>query len=833
MSGTSFFNLVELLQQQIDLLSGLLSGSETESVIIDGQERATIAKSIKDNFSSLQTMVQGRIPFQSRAALLASSPPEPDGLAEVWNDDVVENNGLYIYSEGTWAKSKYDMTALSKKVIETNLSSSTEALNLYDDPEHWNPEKYWPTLGKFSVVEISGRRRLKLKGSEADFGKELKPEYFPSGKLSVSVRVESKQAATSDTSSSVIYLLQYSTPADRAPLGGDEIERDEFIFPSSAISEATTVLFSDIEIKEETNQIRLYWRTSDGADLIISEVCIKDGSNPFYSKNYELKSSPSLGLLDMPKVGKAVLTDTDFKGLNVNSESSRAMYSNKVGVSSLSSFINLSGYHKILSANESLLSHGQYVKECPDTAKGESFIPLIVNNLYFPPLKIDDYLSFKKPSTLVSAWEKIEISEPRYHKLPIAAGSASPYEGFVCTGLDRDSDGYWIVGNDGRGEGAADCSSVVVLSHDFSTVIKEYLVRGPGGLASQSWGSVQGVAWDSTDNTIWATDKTGSEIIHINRDNGNLLPDSISLPFPPNGIAYDRKLNALWVAEEGRTKVHLYNCETGTLVKTLPMRSNADQLHLDQENRILYCSSGSNGSAGEIYGIDIENVRSVFIDYGDQPISGSESIEGIYFTDDKLFVMNDGGFHTEARPPLNRVLEYAVKNKPKAYFSRRVGISLVYRNPLQNTSSVCLASNGDPLDSGGWGFYLSQNNPNELRFIASDTGNDSLVIDAMPVENSAAWNCVSMHVDLDSGEFTSIVNGQENTPQTISGDLSSALKDIDLKKIRVGSTGTRVISSTRRFEGDIAHLILFEDVENLAKANAFQMELLMTSVINE
>ncbi|MEI8645751.1 hypothetical protein P4S60_09190 [Pseudoalteromonas sp. Hal040] len=104
----SFFELVETLQGQIDLLSDLLSGDENTTVEINGETRSSIQKSITDNFIALQSMVQGRLSYESKSAMDAAGAPPASELAEVWDDPTSGNNGLYGYKGGVWVKSNLD-----------------------------------------------------------------------------------------------------------------------------------------------------------------------------------------------------------------------------------------------------------------------------------------------------------------------------------------------------------------------------------------------------------------------------------------------------------------------------------------------------------------------------------------------------------------------------------------------------------------------------------------------------------------------------------------------------------------------------------------------------
>ncbi|WP_105215688.1 hypothetical protein [Pseudoalteromonas sp. T1lg22] len=106
---SSFFSLVAELETLLGQLNTILAGDDNETVTVNGVNKDSISKAIKDNFSALQAMVQGRLAFETKAAMDSAGAPPSGELAEVWNDPTEANNGLYGFSEGTWVKSTYDI----------------------------------------------------------------------------------------------------------------------------------------------------------------------------------------------------------------------------------------------------------------------------------------------------------------------------------------------------------------------------------------------------------------------------------------------------------------------------------------------------------------------------------------------------------------------------------------------------------------------------------------------------------------------------------------------------------------------------------------------------
>ncbi len=145
--------LIEL-QDLIAKLEALGFGSETVSVTHDSVTRPSLQKAIADKFDVLQAMVIGRVPFATKAALDASGAPVADvngnlPLAQVWNDPVESNNGLYGWSGSAWIKSPYDI----KNVVDAlNKTTSVSGFGISNYIASKNPliKQHSPNLPVFS-----------------------------------------------------------------------------------------------------------------------------------------------------------------------------------------------------------------------------------------------------------------------------------------------------------------------------------------------------------------------------------------------------------------------------------------------------------------------------------------------------------------------------------------------------------------------------------------------------------------------------------------------------------------------------------------------------------
>lgn len=110
---TTIFDDIRQLTDDIDRLNQIIEGEENQTVsMASGKIKPTISKAIFDQFEAIKASVQGRIAFQSKVEMDSDLNYSENTLAQVWNDVVQENNGLYgkLGAEGTgsWEKSPYD-----------------------------------------------------------------------------------------------------------------------------------------------------------------------------------------------------------------------------------------------------------------------------------------------------------------------------------------------------------------------------------------------------------------------------------------------------------------------------------------------------------------------------------------------------------------------------------------------------------------------------------------------------------------------------------------------------------------------------------------------------
>lgn len=117
------------IQSLYEDLEALAFGDENTSATHNGQTRDSLAKAIKGKFDALQAMVQGRLTYETKAAMDSAGAPPAGELAEVWNDSTLENNGLYGWDGSGWVASGYD----PKKILSGDIAEAKSSVSNTDD----------------------------------------------------------------------------------------------------------------------------------------------------------------------------------------------------------------------------------------------------------------------------------------------------------------------------------------------------------------------------------------------------------------------------------------------------------------------------------------------------------------------------------------------------------------------------------------------------------------------------------------------------------------------------------------------------------------------------
>lgn len=234
-------------------------------------------------------------------------------------------------------------------------------------------------------------------------------------------------------------------------------------------------------------------------------------------------------------------------------------------------------------------------------------------------------------------------------EFPDAAGG-DVGTGFTCTGLARDDEtSAWWVGNHGRptpGSVAAWAPSLVKVSLNGATKLDEILIA-PLFPAAQS---IQGVAVDTTDHTLWFASQAEGLVRHISKAGASIGSFSI---VNVNGLCYDSSRDCLWLTV-GNT-IYRYT-KAGSLVDSAALGiSDVDHLHYEAASDTIWVSQGANSSTGQVYSY---NPTTKAVGATIYRITSATAIEGVHVAGSDVYITHDGYFHSAA-PLENQLRRYS------------------------------------------------------------------------------------------------------------------------------------------------------------------------------
>lgn len=301
------------------------------------------------------------------------------------------------------------------------------------------------------------------------------------------------------------------------------------------------------------------------------------------------------------------------------------------------------------------------------------------------------------------------------HGLPDSTVAPNDNGGYTITGLTRDNRLMWITACDGR-ENSSDLTyapSIIILTADGSRIHSEIALSGTfAGIET-----VQGVAWDSSDDTIWFADAANQKIQHINRS-GTDQGDAITLSYTPNGLAYDAANDRLIIGRSSGSTIEIRSASAGTLVSSFDAPTDAapiDHLHYDGE--YIWLTEGANANEGNVW--VLTTTGKVVARY--LGLDNAYCIEGLYLdaAAGKLYVAVDANFHIPAASKAGAILEYDITPPPTGMAPATLLITALIKRTDTSGGKVIWGF-GEPLGGNfGWCLYW-HNAANTLRLVTCE-----------------------------------------------------------------------------------------------------------------
>lgn len=205
-------------------------------------------------------------------------------------------------------------------------------------------------------------------------------------------------------------------------------------------------------------------------------------------------------------------------------------------------------------------------------------------------------------------------------------------KGFTCTGLTSDGTSYYI-GDIGTLSGSTYRSQLVV-TQDFINVDRTIPLYSLSGFSI-----IQGVTYDTSDDTLWCCDAGSGKIYHIGTD-GTLI-GSFSTS-QPTGIAYSSTDDTLWVLNYANKIIHMTKAGVTIASYDFAYSETLDQCFLDQDRGYLYITAGTNYTGrNNVYLFDTNTHEQSIACTVD-----SYSVEGILIEPTRMIIVNDGYYHS-------------------------------------------------------------------------------------------------------------------------------------------------------------------------------------------
>lgn len=419
---------------------------------------------------------------------------------------------------------------------------------------------------------------------------------------------------------------------------------------------------------------------------------------------------------------------------------------------------------------------------------GQSTVNAYASTVGTPPTFASDKVIFTGGGYLeVGINESADVTSTNF--LPNGAQGQNPSGGWTNTGLDKLSNGKWLVGNDGRATAASsNLASLIILSADFATIDTELDMQGA---AFANGGSIQGVAVED-DDSFWFAAPSEGKLINV--DSSGVFIQSITAEAMVNGLAYDSINNSLWTTVPGSGVAKLYSIATGLTVASnnIDITAAADMLHYDSTRKLLAVSFGANSDAGAVLIYDVTNkLEAYWIDN----ITEVEAIEGIWIDYDNktMAICHDGGFHTEVTPARSIIYTFDIDQEFNSVTSSNfagfhLALTLDGSNP-SNREALLAKDRVASAGTMGWAVYRMSNG--NIRMQSRDI-NGTVVYSEYSIRSGVDVT-FDGYIDIGSDTFYAEVDGVEVSSVANLGTPSDLASGINQTYYKIGASVENVV----------------------------------------
>lgn len=400
------------------------------------------------------------------------------------------------------------------------------------------------------------------------------------------------------------------------------------------------------------------------------------------------------------------------------------------------------------------------------------------------------------------------------HPLP-----ATPYN-VTNTGIDRITGGTyagaWLVGNDGRDTLAnpgTRTQGLFILSADFTTPLANLDVGATG--------SVQGVAFDPSDDSFWFTDK-GANAVRRCDQTGAVL-QSIALSYAPNGLAYIADTDELIISADGSLTRDVYDAATGTLTGTFTGAvSDVDMLHWCSAFGLLFETYGASGAQGgaAYYPLDVTGTATRSTgNHKDLNLSATsiQAVEGLYVdVPGNRIIISDDSYTHGVGSNINAILEIDATDKLSVPLdSQTLHVAMTGSfGPHPGDTDLMVGSMGQVNSTGELSWGLFRTTGGGIRLIAGlNAAGQNFRIDWPAV--TTAFSTLDFTIDLTKGTFALLLDGILQTGASYGTPVTAATwnDSFRLDDVALGGTIRLLNGATERQIGAMSVATLVIDTE--------------------
>lgn len=212
-------------------------------------------------------------------------------------------------------------------------------------------------------------------------------------------------------------------------------------------------------------------------------------------------------------------------------------------------------------------------------------------------------------------------------------------DNITCTGLtfDTNDESFWIADYGKSYNNSVNKPRLIEVDRELKHVIK---IIKLDKINSNNF-NLQGITYDSySDNLALAT----GEYIYIIDKNSNIIK-KINLGkykrYLANGISYDTTNDTIWTLMYSKYLLH-YD-KNGKLLNKIKFNYK-NQDHIYVKDNTLYASIGADYTGNNNFVLKYDLLQKKATDV--YRVENSYAIEGIYLLNNKLYVVNDGYFHS-------------------------------------------------------------------------------------------------------------------------------------------------------------------------------------------